>query len=215
MTAKTYGIPSMSRLLVSTGELSNKKTASKRAADTGIVITEVVLNEPDSQRAVDGVARMNYLHGLYRKSGKISDDDMLYTLSLFTLEPIRWTSQYEWRGLTDLERCAMGVCWKDLGDAMEIPFDALQSKASTCNDGLSWLEALERWSLEYEEEHMVPDPMNKKLARATLDIALFNVPVRLQSFAMELVTVLLGPRLRRAMMWVSPLLWAEFDSHKT
>ena len=190
----------MSRLLVSTGELSNEKTASKRAADTGIVITEVVLNKPDSPRAVDGIARMNYLHDRYRQSGKISDDDMLYTLSLFALEPIRWTTQYEWRRLTDLERCAMGVCWKDLGDAMEIPYDALWTKGGSYSDGLGWLEALERWSLEYEEKHMVPDPANKRLALATMDIALFNVPVRLRSFAMQMVTVILGSRLRRAMM---------------
>ena len=58
---------------------------------------------------------MNYLHGRYIKAGKISNDDMLYTLSLFVLEPIRWTAKYEWRCVTDLERCAMGMCWKDLG----------------------------------------------------------------------------------------------------
>ena len=48
MIGKTYGIPSISRRLVATGELANEKTASKRAAETGIVITEVVLNKPDS-----------------------------------------------------------------------------------------------------------------------------------------------------------------------
>ena len=46
---------------------------------------------------------------IYRKANLISNDDMLYTLGLFALEPIRWISMYEWRSLTDMERCAMSV----------------------------------------------------------------------------------------------------------
>jgi len=32
---------------------------------------------------------------------------MLYTLSLFALEPIRWVNRYEWREMTPMEVCAM------------------------------------------------------------------------------------------------------------
>lgn len=49
---------------------------------------------------------MNYLHSRYQKAGKISNDDMLYTLSLFVLEVERWVGLYEWRSLTPLEICA-------------------------------------------------------------------------------------------------------------
>jgi len=59
---QAYGIPSISSLLISTGQLSDSTTASKRAADTGVVITEIVLNDPTSPRAIDATARMNYLH---------------------------------------------------------------------------------------------------------------------------------------------------------
>jgi hypothetical protein len=111
----------MSSLLVATGQLSNPTTASKRAVDMGVILTEVVLNKPDSPRAVDGIARMNYLHDRFLKASKILNDDMLYTLSLFVLEPIRWTSRFEWRDITDLERCVMGVYWKDLSKAIEYP----------------------------------------------------------------------------------------------
>lgn len=127
---KTYGIPSISKLLVTTGQLSTSEKASKRAADTGVIITEVVLNKPDSERAISGIALMNYLHGQYIKAAKISNDDMLYTLSLFVLEPIRWTAKHEWRGVTDFERCAMGVYWKDLGEAMNISYETLPSASS-------------------------------------------------------------------------------------
>lgn len=199
---KTYGIPSISTLLVATGQLSSPTTASKRAADTGVIITEVVLNRPDSQRTIDGIARMNYLHGRYTKAGKISNDDMLYTLSLFLLEPIRWTSKFEWRELTDLERCAMGVYWKDLGEAMDITYEPLASSKIGWHDGLHWLEEVEAWSLQYEREKMVPAETNAKLARATFDIALFNMPASLKPMGYSFASSLLEPRLRRAMMYV-------------
>jgi hypothetical protein len=52
---------------------------------------------------------MNYLHGIYQKVDLISNDDLLYTLALFALEPGKWISRYEWRDLTDLELCALSV----------------------------------------------------------------------------------------------------------
>lgn len=145
---------------------------------------------------------MNYLHDRYRKANKISDNDMLYTLSLFSLEPIRWTRKYEWRSLTDIERCAMGVYWKDLGEVMEIPYGALNSSKLGWRDGLHWLEELEEWSLAYEKEHMVPAAVNAKLASSTLDIALFNVPFKLRGVGRKLAATLLESRLRRAMVYV-------------
>ena len=73
------------------------ETASERAADTDIILTQVILNKPGSRRTIDGIAKMNYLHGLYRKSGKISDDGTLYNAeSLFALEPLRWVDRFEW-----------------------------------------------------------------------------------------------------------------------
>ncbi|MCJ1307469.1 hypothetical protein MMC25_001115 [Agyrium rufum] len=201
---KTYGVPSISKLLASTGQLADETTASKRAADTGIILTEVIMNQPRSSRNIDGIARMNYLHGRHRKAGKISDEDMLYTLSLFALEPLRWTSCYEWRAVTSVERCATGTYWKDMGDSMAIPFSALPSFKIGWQDGLHFLEELETWSLAYEESHMAPDPTNKKLAEATLDIALFNLPYCLKGVGRNFIVALLKPRLRKAMMFDEP-----------
>jgi hypothetical protein len=93
----------------------------------------------------------------------------------------------------------MGVYWKDLGEVMEIPFDALKSTKVGWRDGLHWLEELEEWSSAYENEHMVPADVNAKLASSTLDIALFNVPVKLRGAARKFAVTLLEPRLRRAM----------------
>jgi hypothetical protein len=196
---KTYGIPSISRLLVATGQLSVSETASKRAADTGVVITEVVLNKPDSERAISGMALMNYLHSRYIKAGKISNDDMLYTISLFVLEPNRWTAKYEWRGVTDFERCAMVVYWKDLGEAMKTSYEILPLSSLGWRDGLQWLEELEAWSLAYEAQNMVPADTNATLAHGTFDIALFSVPSFLKPYGFTVASGLLEPRLQRAM----------------
>ena len=153
-----------------------------------------------SPRRIDAIARMNYLHGRYIKAGKISNDDMLYTLGLFVLEPVRWTAQYDWRPLTDVEKCALGLFWKDLGECMEISFDPLGHQKFGFNDGLAWLEALERWCSDYEIRNMVPAETNRDIARATIDIALFNVPKALRGVAWGFISALFEPRLRRAML---------------
>ncbi|KAK6542646.1 hypothetical protein TWF694_006589 [Orbilia ellipsospora] len=198
---KTYGIPSISKLLVQTGQLANETTTSKRAADTGVLLVEAVIGNPQDPRTVDAITRMNYLHSRYIKAGKISNADMLYTLSLFALEPARWTDQWEWRKLTDMEKCAIGVFWKNLGDAMDIKYNILPSFNSGWSDGLDWLKELQDWSLKYEEDNMVPAESNKTLADGTMAIIMFNTPRFLRSLLKSAVSVLIGERLARAMMF--------------
>jgi hypothetical protein len=195
---KTYGIPTISKLLAATDQLSGERTASKRTADTGTIMSEVILTGPRSERAMEAIARMNFLHARYRKSGKILDVDLLYTLSLFALEPIRWTDKYDWRRLTELEKCAIGVFWQDVGRAMEIPYDVLEPMLGGRTDGLSWLNAMDKWSRQYEVDEMVPTDSNEKVAKRTVWIALFHVPDSMKGFFERIVSVVLEPRLRIA-----------------
>ena len=111
---------------MSTGQLVNDATASKRYADTGALLLEAVLNHPTSDRAIAAIARINYLHGRHRKHGKITEPDLPYTLSLFALEPARWVPSFEWRDLTDMELCTIGTLWKSLGEAFDIPNSAVE-----------------------------------------------------------------------------------------
>ena len=172
---------------------------TKRAADTGVLLLEFGLNKPTSQRAIEAISRMNYLHSLYRKTGKITDDDLLYTLAIFALEPSRWINRYEWRTLTALEMCACGTFWKSMGDAMEIPYTKLASSSRGWDNGLEWLHELEAWSDKYEETHMVAADTNKQLTDAQLDAMLPKWPLRLHRISIQVVTVLLGERLRQSM----------------
>lgn len=38
---------------------------------------------PLDERTIKAIARMNTIHSQYQKAGKISNDDLLYTLSVF------------------------------------------------------------------------------------------------------------------------------------
>ncbi|KAA6407364.1 MAG: hypothetical protein FRX48_08912 [Lasallia pustulata] len=201
---KAYGIPSISSLLVTTGQFTNNNTSSKRVADTSALLLEAALNPPGSSRSTAAIARINYLHNRHRARGTITGPDLLYTLSLFALEPSRWVARFEWRALTDMELCALGTFWKSMGDALEVPYDALHSHSSGWRDGLEWLQELRNWSREYEEKHMVPAASNKRLADATLDLLLWKVPRGLHGVGKNVAATVLEERLRAAMMIDAP-----------
>ncbi|PGH11082.1 hypothetical protein AJ80_07270 [Polytolypa hystricis UAMH7299] len=198
---RTYGIPTISSLLVKTAQFSTRENSMKRYADTGVLIAEFVGNPPSSARTHEAIARMNYLHNGYRMSGKILDDDMLYTLSLFAVEPVRWTKEYEWREFTDMEKCALGTFWKSIGDAMEISYEKLPSGKKGFKDGLQWLEEITEWSLAYETKAMVPDITNKETADQTVRVLLWDIPRLMRPLARNMVLFAMDERLRTAMMY--------------
>ncbi|KAI4164667.1 MAG: hypothetical protein LQ342_001641 [Letrouitia transgressa] len=199
---RTYGIPSVSKLLVSTAQFSSAATASKRYTDTVVLIREFVSFKPAEERSLEAISRMNYIHSVYQNAGKISNDDMLYTLSLFAAEPVRWIARYEWRALEDFERCALGTYWKSLGDAMGISYEPLRSSGKGWVDGLEWLEDMMAWSEGYEKASMVPHQDNRTTADQTVAILLWEVPRALKGFGKNLVSALMDDRLRVAMMFV-------------
>ncbi|TDZ61600.1 Mycophenolic acid synthesis protein B [Colletotrichum trifolii] len=201
---KTYGIPTISKLLVATSQLSGDATASKRRTDTGVLMTEIIFNDPASRRNISAVARVNFLHDGWRRAGKISNDDMLYTLSLFALEPVRWTAKYEWRDLTVIEKTAMAVFWKDLGREMLVDYDRLVPHMGGKDDPLAWLEALQVWSIEYEEEYMVYSVPNEKLARANTNLIMLDLPTFAHGFVFAQLRCLMDPILRHAMGYEDP-----------
>lgn len=197
---RTYGVPSISKVLVATSQLSDIATASKRYADTAVLIREFMSHRPSSPRTLEAIARMNYIHSLYQKSGLISNDDMLFTLSLFALEPCRWIKKYEWRALEDFEKCSLGVFWKSIGDAMGISYRRLESAEKGWVDGLHWVEDLQAWSEQYERKNMMPHLDNKKTADETVAILLWGIPRGLKPFGSRVVSALMDDRLRDAMM---------------
>ncbi|KAK9428982.1 hypothetical protein V1505DRAFT_375469 [Lipomyces doorenjongii] len=200
---KTYGIPTISELLVATREFSTPEHASKRYADTGILIGEFASHHPQSDRVIKALARMNYIHNRYQKAGKIHNDDLLYTLSVFITEPILWAERYEWRSMTEMEICAISTFWKSIGDAMGIKYDG-QLSNTEWTDGLQFYEDIKAWALDYEEKYMIPAKSNKQTADELVPLLLFYVPKSLKGAASNLVGVLMGNRLRKAMNYPTP-----------
>lgn len=68
---QTYGIPSISTLLVKTSQFAHPSTSFKRYADTSTLIGEFMAFPPSSDRAHTAIARTNFLHSGYRASGRI------------------------------------------------------------------------------------------------------------------------------------------------
>ncbi|KAJ5096468.1 hypothetical protein NUU61_005824 [Penicillium alfredii] len=201
---RTYGIPTISHLLTRTSQLSNPDTSLKRYTDTSALVQEMVGNSPTSPRAYLSLARTRFLHSGYRASGKILEADMLYTLALFALQPVRFIDRFEWRRLSDLERCAIGTFWKSIGDALEIQYDELPSGPTGFRDGLQWLEEMDAWSMAYEERYMVPDAKNRETADQTTAILLYLLPQGLHPIGLQFVSFMMDDRLRRAMLYDPP-----------
>ncbi|KAI0473359.1 hypothetical protein GGR56DRAFT_675860 [Xylariaceae sp. FL0804] len=204
---KTYGVESISKLLLGTGNLTAKDSRSlKRYEDTAALIGEFMINPPTSERALRGIARMNFLHQKYVDAGQISNEDLLYVLSVFVTEPIRFARLYEWRELNEMEVCAYGVFWKALGDAMGIRYggSGLLARAGAWRDGTEFAADITAWAKEYEVRKMRPSRISHRPARALIPMITYWAPRWAKPLAEEVVCVLMGDRVREAFMLPEP-----------
>ncbi|KAL4872792.1 hypothetical protein BDV12DRAFT_161546 [Aspergillus spectabilis] len=201
---RTYGIPTISRVLTKTSQFSAASTYLKRYTDTSALVQEFVGHSPTAARGHAAIVRTRYLHSAYRSAGTIREEDMLYTLGLFAVQPVRFINKFEWRELSDVEKCAIGTFWKSLGDGLEISYDALPSGKTGFRDGLQWLEEIMAWSDAYEERCMVPDVKNREVADQTTAVLLYSVPKPFHPFGLHAVSFMMDDRLRKAMQYDPP-----------
>jgi hypothetical protein len=78
---KTYAVAPGTGLLVATRQLTQESTVGKRAEDTGVILSEFIVGELDSERGMKALAKMNWLHRRY--GNKIRQPEMLHTLAMF------------------------------------------------------------------------------------------------------------------------------------
>jgi hypothetical protein len=191
---KTYGIASGTPLLVQTGQLSSPATVGKRAEDTGVFIQVFVVGSVDSERGLRALSKVNWLHRRY--GAKIGNEEMIHTLAMFVLEPQKWIERYEWRAMTELEKVAAFVYWKEIGNRMGI------------KDIPGTLTELENWTEKFEEKHMVYCESNRICTESTVNLYLRNVPGFLKNSVRILVASLLEERVRIATGTPEPPWWA-------
>lgn len=115
-------------------------------------------------------------HSRYRRAGKITDPDLLHTLGDGLAEILNVVSREEWREFTDVEKCALGVFHRHLGEDMGIPFDPLPSASEGWTDGVHFGKELVDWTVRYEEEVAKPVATNDQYVRVYVDSALSSLP---------------------------------------
>ena len=83
-------------------EIGDAYTHIESAKRYKLNLSEEEISE-QRRRQERAIARLNEIHGKYN----ILNDDFLYTLSLFVVEPIKWVNKHEWRQLEQIE---INVC---------------------------------------------------------------------------------------------------------
>lgn len=187
---RTFAVPSVSRLLVATGEFI--KHTRKRYDDTELLLYEILENGIDSERGSAAIDRINNMHGRY----KIPNRDYLYVLSTFVFEPIRWMDQWGWRPFTTGEKEAILNNYLKLGGRMHIT-DIPQTLAD-----------FEAFNLAYEREHFEFHASNAAVGNKTLDLLLgFYMPKWLFPVGKPVALCLMDAPLRKAMGYQKPPNW--------
>ncbi|KAL5523585.1 hypothetical protein ACEPAG_7758 [Sanghuangporus baumii] len=205
---KTYSIPTISEILVKSKQLSTSENVSRRYADTAVLIstwtscpvvdlTSMNLKKEgaDPRHAI-AIARVNWLHSRWPY---IKNDDFIYTMSLFVLEPIRWARLYGWREFLPIEQEAFFVLWKEIGHRMNI-----QNIPETLQDLIDWTE-------KYEETAMVPAQSNYEVGKYTLDyiVSDFTEWFGVRKIMRQISLCLIEPRVRTAFLLPEPSLMAQ------
>ncbi|WP_344875477.1 oxygenase MpaB family protein [Allokutzneria multivorans] len=188
---RTFCVPSISRLVDRTREFAERP--QRRYDDTRVLMGELALHGYDSVRGKTALRTMNRLHGRY----DISNDDMLYVLSTFIYEPVRWIDRYGWRPLTEHERVAGYVFYREVGKRMGI------------KDIPPSFEAFERFNVDYERDHFRYSPSNEAVGRSTLTMFCGWFPQPLRGVAEQGVLAVLGKPLRAAFGFAEPSPGAE------
>lgn len=184
---KTFAIPSISKTLHLSGEF--EQHTQKRYDDTDILLSEILENGYSSKKGEEYIAYMNWIHSHY----SIKNEDFLYVLSTFVLEPIRWINRFGYRKLDIKEELAGFYFWQEVGKKMgiqEIPKD---------------LESLKKFNVEYELQHFKYSPNNAKIALATENLMLgWFLPKFLFPIGRPFIHAIMEPHLLKAFHFPVP-----------
>jgi hypothetical protein len=184
---RVFGVAKGTPLLVSTGEFLQR--TQKRYDDTVLILSEILENGYDSERGRAALRRMNQQHGHYT----IPNDEMLYTLSTFIYEPIRWNARFGWRKLTEQEKLATYYGWCEIGRRMNIK-----------NIPTSY-EAFERFNEDYERTQFRYTNNNQQLAEVTRNLMLsWVLPKALWPVGAPFIHALLDDRMCAAVGFARP-----------
>ena len=109
---RAFASPSVSKLLNKTKQFKND--GQKRYDDTSLLIMSMMYEGYDSEFGQRALHRMNQSHSHF----VISNEDFLFVLTTFILDPIDWIEQFGWRKLIGIEKEAIFWFWYNIAKLM-------------------------------------------------------------------------------------------------
>lgn len=188
---RSYCVPSIADVLAASGEFRDR--GQKRYDDTRILLRELVRNGYNSRRGRQALRQINRAHRPY----EITNEDMLYVLSTFIFEPVRWIDRWAWRSMTEREKLAGFHFYYSIGRRLgvtEIPE--------------SYVE-FEEFNQEFERTRFACTANTRRLAAEILDVyaSMYGRPIR--PAIRKLWAARLDPHARTALGIPSAPHWAR------
>ena len=183
---RTFAAPSIGRLLHRTGEFETN--GQKRYDDTTLLLLTILRRGYDSEVGSQAIDRMNKSHSHF----PISNEDYLFVLSTFVIDPIDWIDRFGWRKLSDNERQSLFLFWRNVG---------IRMKLQSIPESLTQMET-ESW--QYVEDHFTFDEANQRVADGTIEIVKGWLPAMLSPFVRPVASTLLDDRTRNAVGMQQP-----------
>lgn len=183
---RTFASPSISALLDWTGEFG--RAAQKRYDDTDLILSTILEAGYDSEEGKRAIRQMNGIHGRFQ----ISNEDLLYVLSSFVFEPIRWNGRFGWRPLIEAEKLATFEYWREVGRRM-----AIKEIPESYGE-------LERFNAEYEQRNFRRTDEARRVGVATRDLFLAWFPGLPRRFGASAIYALMDEPLLDAFGFPNP-----------
>ncbi|WP_418959840.1 oxygenase MpaB family protein [Streptomyces tritici] len=188
---RTCCVPAISGVLDGTGEFALR--AQKRYDDTRILLGELVRGGYDSDRGRQAIRQINQAHRRF----DIANEDMLYVLSTFVLEPVRWIDRWAWRPTSETERLAAFYFFVNVGKRMnirELPTE---------------YAAFERFNREYERLRFRRAASNHRVGTQIIDLYASWYPRPLDGLVAATLPCRLDAPALDALGLPAPPLWAR------
>ncbi len=155
---RTFAVPSIAELLDSTGEFVER--SRKRYDDTDLLISSFAEHGHSTPLGRAAIRRMNQIHGRFA----IANEDFVYVLSTFVVEPFRWNERFGWRRALEVERLAQLHFWRAVGRLMNI------------GDIPETYVEMERFNAEFERSRFAHTDAGHRVAVAMIDMFVGKLP---------------------------------------
>lgn len=188
---RTFGVPSIARVLVASGGLTTSPAV--RAKATGKLMFTLFRDGLDSESGRSTLAAINGMHSRFA----ISQDDFRYVLACFEVAPMRWCDAHGVRATTAREKDAAHRFYLGLAERMDI------------RDVPESFDALAAWMDAHEREHFAPSPEAARLWAATREVLTNRAPRPLAPLLRVCTDALLDAPLRRAVGARTPPAYAR------